>query len=215
MSITDEVNKKIDEIQPRMDETTRYAHVMRYLVGDKDIGVGLAILTSWNPEAIEKSREENKERQEDIKKELKRWSFHYTEQKGIYIGIEENSLVIYEITIDDAKSFGKDWDQETIIHVTKKPDSGLIFRLIYMDQVSKTRIVDDIAKDPIEMGVSSEEKEKRNIRRIQDMLDNFSEVGGRLAELRAKSKHNRQNTNIGTPRKYGLGFFGPKAREEE
>jgi hypothetical protein len=210
-----EIKQRLEEVLNRLDETTRYAHLMRYLVGDKDVREGLAILTAWNPNAEPMSREENQQRQKKLMEYLRDYGFHYTIQKGTYVGQEEVSLIIYQISLDDALDLGTEWDQESIIHISRDRNDSLVFRLIYSDRVSKTQVVDDIAKDPKEMGVSDKEKEEKNIKRIQDLLDNFSELGGKLVNIGAKSKHDERNINVGPPRKYGLGFFGPHAREEE
>jgi hypothetical protein len=189
---------------------------MRYLVGDKDVRDGIAILTSWNPQAEPLSREENVKRQKALIKELEHWGFHYTIQKGTYVGTKEVSFIIYQISLDDALDFGREWDQESIIHISKdRAKNALVFRLIYTNKVDKTQVVDDIAKDPVEMGVSEKEKEEQNIKKIQDLINNFSELGGRLVDIGVESKHDSRNKNVGPPRKYGLGFFGPHAREEE
>ena len=94
--------------------------------------------------------------------------------------------------------FGRDWDQESIIHISKDKEGKFTFKLIFMDEVQETRVVDGIATDPIEMGITQREKEEKNINRIQDLLGLFSELGGKLVKL-----------YVG--RKYGVGFFGPKA----
>lgn len=74
-----------------------------------------AILTSDNPMGKKLSPSENAANYESLMKDLKLGSFIYFPVKGKYNDIE-HSVIIYNISLDDAVYLGDTYNQESIIY---------------------------------------------------------------------------------------------------
>ena len=80
------------------------------------------------------SLKENKERQKKLKDMVKSKGYGYKEIKGFWKGEsgeleEEYSLFIPNVTFEDIKSFGKEFDQEAIIYGNPSVDEIIVFNL--------------------------------------------------------------------------------------
>lgn len=198
-----EVMQRLEEVLPRLNETTRYAHVMRYLVGEKDLKNGMAILTSQNPNSTPVSDEENKKLLDDLKWTLRRHRYSFLGQKGHYEGFEV-SFIVFDMSEDEAIMFCEKYQQTSIIHISRvegQIEGDLLFQLIYRGKAEETEVVTGNSGDFADPGT-------RTGKRIQDILDMYSEIGGKLLAAGAKSKHDPRNKNVGEPRKYVIPFYG-------
>jgi hypothetical protein len=193
------VTAKIESL--RLDETTRYAHVMRYLVGNKDLKNGLVILTSQNPDSIEASKEDNERFLDDLKQTLRRHQYSFLGQKGYYEGFEV-SFVVFDMSEDEAMMFCEKFKQTSIIHISRTEDTvegDLLFQLIYRGKAQETETVTGNSGDFADPGTRSGKK-------IYEILDYYSEIGGKLRSMGAK--RDSKNTSAGEPRRYKIPFYG-------
>jgi hypothetical protein len=98
-------------------ETSKYSKLMKYLWGIKKTK-GIAIMTPENPNSVTLSRAENNKLMKIGKAKLKEMGFNsYIQQKGLY-GTLENSLIVFNISKDEAVKLGSEWVQDSIIFIT-------------------------------------------------------------------------------------------------
>jgi hypothetical protein len=97
-----------------LSETSRRQKAQQAVNGKLNNLRSFAILTSDNPMGKKLSSAENSSRYESLMKDLKLGSFIYFPVKGKYNDIEQ-SVIIYNISLDDAIWLGDTYEQESII----------------------------------------------------------------------------------------------------
>lgn len=97
-----------------LTETSRRQKAQQAINGKLKNLKSFAILTSDNPMGKKLSPEENASNYESLMKDLKLGSFIYFPVKGKYNDIE-HSVIIYNISLDDAVWLGDTYNQESII----------------------------------------------------------------------------------------------------
>jgi len=101
-----------------LQENSAFVKSMRYLYGLKDIGNGIAIMTSQNPSGKITSKEENIKNWKLFTKELESKKYKYFIQNGIYDGNPEKYAIIINISDEETNSIAFDtrWMQDAYIH---------------------------------------------------------------------------------------------------
>lgn len=139
-------------------ESSKFVKVMRYLVGQKDDGKGIAIFTSQNP-GKELSPKENKQIFNELKDKLQSKRYTFFEQIGMYGGFEK-SLVVIDISKRDARKFSDTYNQDSFIW----GDDGEYWMIRGNSEAKLTKI--DVSGNPKDQ--------------IEDM---FSQVKGRKYQM--------------------------------
>lgn len=137
---------KLSEI---LTESSQYTKLRQYLLGVKNQGKGIAILTPQNPAGGSDSAEEydnmtqaeqdaynslNKDRMKWGEWLLKRMGKQYFKQKGIFEGQKEESFVILDMSENDTVKLGQKWKQTAVIFSQRQQledgTSDLVFKFI-------------------------------------------------------------------------------------
>lgn len=108
-----------------IEETTRRQKAQSAIVGKNQNVRTLAILSAENPMGKKASEEENKEKREKLETYLNNANYAWFRIKGKY-GNKEKSHIIYNISLEDAKTIGEMFQQESIIFVNMSDGEGKI-----------------------------------------------------------------------------------------
>ena len=152
-------------------ETSKYTKFRQYLWGFKKTK-GIAIMTPENPNSVTLSNEENNKLMVKGKDLLKANGHNnYDKQKGLY-GNMANSLIVYDISEDEAKEIGKGWVQDSIIFITQgntKKRIKPLFDMIRINPKSKWLDVPNILVE--------------NIMELTDTAEMYSQIGNNKYEI--------------------------------
>ena len=118
------MNKKLKNlisecVKNVLDETSRKQKVVHALNGENSNIRTMAILTSENPRydvTSDGDNKNNKDRRENLEKDLKLGHYAWFPVKGHYEG-KENSYIVYNISLDNALYLGRKFGQESIIFI--------------------------------------------------------------------------------------------------
>ena len=112
---------KVNKIE---ENSNRYRRLKRALFGD-DTGKirTFAILTPENPMGVEATPAENKKAVDELKRSLRILGLTYTPVRGSY-GNKENSFVVFNCSLSDAKALAKTYNQESFFWGKTNTDSN-------------------------------------------------------------------------------------------
>lgn len=122
-----------------MPETTRFAHAMRYMTGQKDPGKGFGVITSENPFGDQIPKEENKKLMDALKIRLRDDNKSFTGQWGKF-GYVENSLFVFDVDIMYLHGLAKEYSQASYIWGTREKDGTMSFAYIDMKENDITQV---------------------------------------------------------------------------
>lgn len=119
VNTADEWDGEEDEDEEQLDEEITPSRLWKYQESDD---MNFAILSA---DRSERSEEENKEKNKELKKDIKDMGYWYTELKGGYVEVSEdgqrvpvdgeNSLIVPNMTRDEAIELGKKYDQDSVM----------------------------------------------------------------------------------------------------
>ncbi len=136
-----EKNKSID-LMERMgminnvpiDETSRRQKAIQSIQGKNRRVKTIVILSAQNPMGKEATKSFNQEKHNDLLKTLKIGHYQYFETNGLY-DTSEKSVMIYNISLNDAKQLCYKYNQESIIFIDMMNDNEIIYQ--YWDHKEK------------------------------------------------------------------------------
>lgn len=121
--------------------------VKRALFGD-DTGKikTFAILTAENPNSMKLSRKDNKSKMMDFKTRLKNLGLQYTKIQGHFDGNKENSIIVYNLSYEDAENYAKYYGQKSFFFGTNSMPSEITYYEATDDSCTKYRKIESTKK---------------------------------------------------------------------
>ena len=104
-----------------------------------DIGVGLAVITAWNPRSQNCSAEMNHLRQQAFRNRLNAedYTFYNAVGRSLTGPWSEDSLAISNITLAAAVELGNEQDQNAVVWLSKQRLPTIVLCLPFMQQMSR------------------------------------------------------------------------------
>ena len=129
MIVTETELKNIikESVKNVMFETSRRQKAQQAIKGTNRRVRTMAIISAENPMGKTMSKEYNKQASEELERQLSIGHYRYFRVKGNYDGIE-NSLMIYNISLEDTLYLCYKYNQESVIFVDMQNDGEVSYQ---------------------------------------------------------------------------------------
>ncbi len=114
------------EIRKIISEMAGYPRVKNIMMGAVDSVNKVGILTAENPKGEQAAPEYNKEKQAELKADLRSLGLGFIQIKGKY-NVLENPFVVPNISREDVLSLGLKYGQESIIYGEKEENENEVY----------------------------------------------------------------------------------------
>ena len=122
-----------------LNEARTLPQILHTLMGGRENIKTIGILTAENPQGKKATPEFNKEAMENLMKDLRLMNLGFRRIRGSF-GSKENSLLVPNMTREEAVELGLKYDQESVIW-GEREDGKVVFQYIEGSQTTQKRDV--------------------------------------------------------------------------
>ena len=186
------INENVGEV-----EESGYSSVARTLRGIRPSIKKIAILTAENPHNEKHSKEYNREANFKLEKFLTEGKYGFKKVKGLYdeeSDDEENSFIVFNISLDSAIGLGARFKQDSIIYgetknLTEDGEIGMSFKMIGTDKIKKKNYRKELESTDVFINRNKAERfysrigNKKFVLPFYDVVDKLIDKEGKVFNL--------------------------------